>query len=129
MSKEYWERKETEARLEIFHRMVDGRTRISEQIPSVESEARRQFTSNCILEAIKAKLRNWNGTGLVAILNGWHFHMMWFDRRTGEIRHFTNRNTNPNLSTTILFRGTVERVERDALEEFCRLNRARKMER
>ena len=52
-------------------------------------------------------------------LEGFHFHMMWFDKRENTFRHFTHYKLN-GWFTTLWFKGTVEEVKRKHLEKWCR---------
>ena len=75
--------------------------------------------SNCVIEALKRKFKDWTNIRLVPLWKGWHFHMMWYDRKRGKFRHFTHRRLD-GWFTTILFKGTVENVKRKHLEKWCR---------
>lgn len=84
------------------------------------SDVQPIFVSNCMIEALKRKFRNWRDITLIPIWHGiFHFHMMWHDKRDGRIRHFTHRNLDPEFFTNLLFKGQILNVDRDALTRWA----------
>ena len=79
----------------------------------------KYFWSNCVIEALKEKFKDLSGVKLLPIWHGFHFHMMWFDKRKNTFRHFTHYKLN-GWFTTLWFKGTVEEVKRKHLEKWCR---------
>ena len=79
----------------------------------------RTFHSNCLIVALKEKLKDWRNIRLVPIWHGFHFHMMWFDIRENTYRHFTHRLL-PGGFTSLWFRGSVEKVKPEHLKRWCR---------
>lgn len=77
------------------------------------------FWSNCLIEALKRKVKDWNKIVLIPIIHGFHFHMMWYEIDTKTIKHFTHSRLD-GWFTTLWFRGTVENVKREHLEKWCK---------
>ena len=77
------------------------------------------FWSNCVIEAVKRKLCDWENIHLIPIIHGFHFHMMWYEIDTRTIMHFTYLD-NRKPFTTIWFRGRIETVKQEHLEKWCK---------
>ena len=75
---------------------------------------KRTWHSNCLVEALKQKFRHWNNIKLLPIWMGWHFHVMWYDRRRKIYRHFTHKGLNDEF-TTLWFRGWIKPVKPEHL--------------
>ena len=75
---------------------------------------KRTWHSNCLVEALKQKFRHWNNIKLLPIWMGWHFHVMWYDRRRKIYRHFTHKGLNDEF-TTFWFRGWIKPVKPEHL--------------
>lgn len=75
---------------------------------------KRTWRSNCLVEALKQKFRHWNNIKLLPIRMGWHFHVMWYDKRRGIYRHFTHKGLNDEF-TTFWFRGWIKSVKPEHL--------------
>lgn len=75
--------------------------------------ANELFWSNCIIQAFKHKLHAWNDIRLIPLFNFPHFHMMWYDSRTNQIYHFTDKIG--KRFSDMFFEGSIQMVERDAL--------------
>lgn len=70
-------------------------------------KTKETFFSNCLFEAIKAKLRNPSEVKVHIIspkLNDGTIHFYWYDESDQTIRQFTHE---PNVKTTILFEGKI----------------------
>lgn len=75
--------------------------------------------SNCVIEALKRKFRNWDSVVLMPIFRlPWHFHMMWFDKEHKEIKHFTHKNTE-GFCTDLFFKGQVETIRLKHFKDWC----------
>ena len=79
--------------------------------------------SNCLIEAIKAKFKDWHVVKLIPIWRGiFHFHMMWMDVKSGKIFHFTHKSL-PGWHCDLFFKGRIEEVNPKGLkrlENWCR---------
>ena len=78
----------------------------------------KPFRSNCVIVALREKFRDWNNIVLVPIYHGFHFHMMWYDKRKSTFRHFTHSRLD-GWFTTLWFKGTVENVKQHHLKRWC----------
>ena len=76
------------------------------------------FWSNCLIEALKRKLKDWNKIVLIPLFTGFHFHIMWYDRKSKKISHFTHRRLS-GWFCTLFFKGTIDNVEYDSLKQYC----------
>lgn len=66
------------------------------------------FWSNCVIESLKRKFRNWGSVVLIPLLRfPFHFHMMWFDKNSKQVKHFTYKNV-PGNHSDLFFKGRVE---------------------
>lgn len=81
------------------------------------------WRSNCLIEALKHKFGDWSGIGIIPIWHGWHFHVMWLDKRKGKIFHFTHKRIEGKFST-FWFKGTVEEETLEGLKKWCQNNHA-----
>ena len=75
----------------------------------------KPFWSNCVIEALKRKFKDWDNIRLVPLWKGWHFHMLWYDKADGRIWHFTDRELGEGKSSPFLFKGHVLNVDKGAL--------------
>ena len=65
--------------------------------------------SNCLIEAIKAKLKDWNNVEIHLLspkLNRGELHFYWIDKKNQEIRQFAHR-PNEHVKTILLFKGRI----------------------
>ena len=81
------------------------------------------WRSNCLIEALKRKVGDWSGIGIIPIWHGWHFHVMWLDKRKDKIFHFTHKSI-PGLHTSLWFKGQIEEVDKMGLRKWCQNNHA-----
>ena len=80
--------------------------------------------SNCLIEAIKVKSRDWHAVKLIPIWHGLvHFHMMWLDKRTSKIFHFTHKSI-PGWHCDLFFKGRIEEVNPNNLRKWLKNNQA-----
>ena len=80
--------------------------------------------SNCLIEAIKAKFKDGHAVKLIPIWHGLvHFHVMWLDKRTSKIFHFTHKSI-PGCHCDLFFKGRIEEVEPNGLKKWLRNNKA-----
>lgn len=79
------------------------------------------FWSNCAIQALKHKLKDWKHTKLIVIWYGYHFHMLWKNLKDNEIFHFTHRGIDGYCSD-LFFKGHVLKVDNLALLSFCKSN-------
>lgn len=76
------------------------------------------FWSNCVIEALKRKFRNWNDIVLIPLFRfPWHFHMMWFDKKSNQVKHFTHKYL-PGRASDMFFKGQVECMSIDRLNDW-----------
>ena len=52
-----------------------------------------------------------------------HFHMMWLDKRTSKILHFTHKSI-PGWHCDLFFKGKIEEVDPDGLKKWLKNNKA-----
>ncbi len=84
----------------------------------------KPFWSNCLIEAIKVKFKDWHAVKLIPIWHGLvHFHMMWLDKRTSKIFHFTHKSL-PGWHCDLFFKGRIEEVDPNGLKKWLRNNKA-----
>ena len=84
----------------------------------------KPFWSNCLIEAIKVKFKDWSGVKLIPIWHGLvHFHMMWLDKRISKIFHFTHKSL-PGWHCDLFFKGRIEEVDQDGLKKWLKNNKA-----
>ena len=76
------------------------------------------FWSNCLIEALRRKVKDWDNIVLIPLFHGFHFHMMWYDKKTKKISHFTHRRLQ-GWFCTLFFKGTVDNVEYDSFKHYC----------
>lgn len=77
--------------------------------PFAESDSQGPFWSNCLIQALLAKVGNWKGVQILAYRKAWHVHFMWRELDSGRVLHFTHARLEGGF-TSWLFRGTVESV-------------------
>ena len=78
------------------------------------------FWSNCVIEALRAKFKDWDSIRLIPLWQGWHFHMLWYDKANDRIWHFTDRELGEGKSSALLYSGQVLHVEKDALMRWAK---------
>lgn len=82
------------------------------------------YVSNCLIEAVKAKMKRGSDIILIPIWHGiFRFHVMWLDKKDNTIRHFTHKSL-PGCHSDLLFRGRIEEVRPERLREWIRNNKA-----
>lgn len=65
------------------------------------------FISNCLFEALKAKLNDWNNVKIHFIpakLNNGNLHFYWYDIKDQSVNQFTHR---ADIKNNILFKGEL----------------------
>ena len=84
----------------------------------------KPYWSNCAIEAFKAKVRDWRNIRIIPIWHGWiHFHVMWLDKRTGKVLHFTHKSL-PGWHCDLFFKGRIEEVDKVGLKKWCKSHHA-----
>ena len=84
----------------------------------------KPYWSNCAIEAFKAKVRDWRNIRIIPIWHGWiHFHVMWLDKRTGKVLHFTHKSL-PGWHCDLFFKGRIEEVDKVGLRKWCKSHNA-----
>lgn len=80
--------------------------------------------SNCLFEALKAKLKNWKNVKIFSIpkaFNQGHFHFFWLDKSTNTVNHFSALN---EKHCNLLFKGKYKKVSLENFEySILRLHR------
>lgn len=80
--------------------------------------------SNCLIEAIKVKLKRGKEIRLIPIWHGiYRFHVMWLDKKDNTIRHFTHKSF-PGCHSYLLFKGKIEEVRPERLRKWIDNNNA-----
>lgn len=75
--------------------------------------------SNCMIESLKYKFNDWKGIRLLPIFHKFKFHMMWYDRRTNEVKHFTHASME-GWHSALFFKGMVETVNINKFKKWCK---------
>ena len=83
----------------------------------------KPFWSNCLIQAIKHYLREPKNVDFIYIAGPRGIHVMWLNKRTRKISHFTDHKVmGYRRLSNLWFKGTIEVVEYDALKKWCELN-------
>lgn len=82
----------------------------------------KSFYSNCLLEAIKAKLKNWKAMKLYVIKPNKHtnssFHIMWVNQKTDLGYDFSDCRVHTNWWKSILFKGNLRQFPKGFVQDF-----------
>lgn len=85
------------------------------QLNDMHNSENEIFWSNCVIEALKRKFRNWDSIVLIPLLRfPFHFHMLWVDRFENRVFHFTHRSME-GWHSDMFFKGQVESM---CMDEF-----------
>lgn len=82
----------------------------------------KDFYSNCLVESIKAKLKNWKNTRIIYIprklnvANNCHF--MWQDVLTEKLYEFVSTKDCPSFLETIFEKGHIQEVPKERHNAF-----------